>query len=144
MAKFTISPNMELYEKRLAKCGAAVLGICKFASYDAADMVIREIKRNCPVAKDDKRNNAHLRDAFKLSKYKNVNGFIRTKVVCEGYDDKGVPQALKARSLESGVSGRIDSKYAFIRKSVEAVQGRAIQSMEKNLNKKIDEIVNGG
>ena len=139
MAKFTINPNMELYEKRLAKCGAAILGICKYASYDAADMVIREIKANCPVG-DDKRNAYHLRDSFKLSKYKNVNGFIRTKVVCEGYDDKGSPQALKARALESGSTG--GGKYAFIRKSVEAVQSRAVDSMEKNLNKKIDEIVN--
>lgn len=142
MAKFTISPNMELYEKRLAKCGAAILGICKYSSYDAADMVINEIKKNCPVGDDTKRNNAHLRDSFKLSKFKSVNGFVRTKVVCEGYDDKGVPQALKARALESGATAH--GKYAFIRKSVEAVQGRAIQSMEKNLNKKIDEIVNGG
>lgn len=141
MAKFTINPNMEQYEKRLAKCGAAILGICKFASYDAANMVISEIKRNCPVG-TDKRNGTHLRDSFILSKYKNVNGFVRTKVVCEGYDEKGVPQALKARALESGASGRLDSKYAFIRKSVEAVQSRAIDSMEKNLNKKIDEIVN--
>ena len=143
MATFRISPNMEQYQKRLARCGQAVLGICKFASYDSAGMVISEIKKNCPVG-DDKRNSTHLRDAFILSDYKNVNGFIRTKVVCEGYDDKGSPQALKARSLESGTSAPngLTNKYAFIRRSVEAVEGKAIQSMEKNLNTILDRMVN--
>ena len=141
MATFRISPNLDNYRRSIGQLGAAVLGICKYASYDAADMVITEIKKNCPVGEDD-RNNAHLRDAFKLSKYQNKDGFIYTKVCCVGYDDKGSPQALKARSLESCVSGRIDSKYAFIRKSVEAVRNQAIASMEKNLNEKINEIVN--
>lgn len=133
MAKIEFG-GIEEYEKKLAALGAAAEGVCKYAVYDAAGMVVEAIKDNTPVDTGD------LRDSAALTHFANDNGFVYTKVVFDGYDSKGVPNQIKARVLESGSSTR--TKRPFIRPAINRVKRAAELSIETALNKKIDEIMN--
>lgn len=126
--------GMADYEKRLAALGPAAEGICKYAIYDAAGMVVEAIKQNTPVDTGD------LKDSVGLSAMQNKDGYIYTKVTFNGYDRKGTPNAIKARVLESGSSTR--QKHPFVRQAVNRVKAQAVESIAKNLNFKIEEIMN--
>lgn len=136
MAKITI-PNLAEYEKKIAKLGAAAEGVCKYAVYEAAGMVVEAIKQNTPVDSGD------LRDSCGLTDFKNDKGYIYTQVVFPGYDSKGVPNPVKARVLESGRSSSkgVVGKHPFIRKAVDSVKKAAQFSIETNLNKKLEELM---
>ena len=138
MARITV-PNLDAYEAQMKALGMLTEKMCKYASYDAAAMVIKEIKKNCPVSDKDSGNDLHLVDSFILTPFENNNGFISTKVTVVGYDDRGVPQMLKARAIESGTSK--SGKNGFIRHSVNAVKSRAQNSMKTNIDKYISKIV---
>lgn len=133
MAKIEFQ-GFEEYRARLFDLGANIEGICKYASYDAADIVINAIKENTPVDTGD------LRDSAKLYNFKNDNGYVHTGVYFDGYDRKGVPNPIKARVLESGSSTR--PKHPFIRPAVNRVKKAAEFSIEAALNRKLDEIMN--
>lgn len=133
MAKITI-PNLAEYEKKIAKLGAAAEGVCKYAVYEAAGMVVEAIKQNTPVDSGD------LRDSCGLTDFKNDKGYIYTQVVFPGYDSKGVPNPVKARVLESGrssPSGGKTQKHPFVRPAVNRVKKAAEFSIEANLDKQL-------
>jgi len=134
MAKIEF-PDFDVYVKQLKQLGADIDGVIKYASYDAAGMVADAIKANTPVDSGD------LRESLVLTTYKNENGFIHTKVMFDGYDSRGVPNAIKARVLESGNSTH--RKHPFIRPAVNRVRSSAIKSMENQLDKKINELMKG-
>lgn len=133
MAKIEFE-GFEDYRARIVDLGASIEGVCKYAVYDAAGIVIEAIKENCPVDSGD------LRDSASLVNFKNDNGYIHTAVAFPGYDRDGVPNPLKARVLESGSSTR--PKHPFIRPAVNRVKKAAEFSIEAALNKKLDEIMN--
>lgn len=133
MAKIEF-PGIGEYQKLLAGLGASAEGVCKYAVYDAAGVVIDEIKARTPVDSGD------LRDSTALTRFENKDGFIYTKIDWPGYDSKGTPNRIKARVLESGSSTR--QKHPFIRRAVNAVRTRALSLIEFNLDKKINEIMN--
>lgn len=114
------------YMAKLAEIGANIEGTIKQAVYPAAGMVIEEIKRSCPVDSGD------LRDSMALVRFENENGYVYTKVVFDGYDSKGVPNALKANVLESGSSTR--RKHPFIRPAVNRIKAAATAEIERQLN----------
>ena len=126
--------GIEEYARQLSDLGAAAEGICKYAIYDAAGMVADAIKANTPEDTGDLKNSLVLRPM------QNRDGFIFTKVVFDGYDSKGVPNAVKANVLESGSSTR--QKHPFIRPAVNRVKQAAQFSIETALNKKIEEHMN--
>lgn len=129
-----VFPGFDKYEKMLAGLGPAAEGIIKYAVYDAAGVVIDEVKAQTPVDSGD------LRDATSLTSFENKDGFVYTKIDWPGYDSKGTPNRIKARVLESGSSTR--QKHPFIRRAVNAVRTRALSLIEFNLDKKINEIMN--
>ena len=132
MAKIT-TPNIEKYEKQLAELGMHTEGLCKAACYEAAGIVADAIKAACPVDSGD------LRDSIALIPYQNENGFIYTKVDFPGYDSRGVPNRVKARSLESGRSSSqgVTGKHPFVRQAVNSVKSAAIFSIEKGLDQQL-------
>ena len=125
--------GLEEYRSQLVKLGADVEGICKYATYDAAALVIDAIKANTPEDSGD------LKKCISLSPFRNEDGYIYTKVGFPGYDSKGAPNAIKAAVLEHGSSTR--KKHPFIRQALNRVQGKAEALIEENLNKKIEEIM---
>lgn len=135
MAKIEFKGTDE-YIKKLTELGAHIQGIIKYASYDAAGIVADAIKENTPVGEKD---GGDLRDSIALTKYRTENGFTYTKVVFDGYDRKGVPNALKANALESGTSRM--PKRQFIRPAVNSVKRAAEFSIETALNKRLEELM---
>lgn len=131
------------YIKKLTEMGARIQGTIKYASYEAAGIVADAIKAAVPQPPKDG-TTGDLRDSIALTKYRTENGFTYTKVVFDGYDRKGVPNALKANALESGRSdgnGNTVGKHAFIRKAVKSVEKAAEFSIETALNKRLEELM---
>ena len=122
------------YAKELAELGADAEGICKYAIYDAAGLVLDAIYDNTPVDTGD------LRESIELCPMTNKDGFIYTQVEFVMYDSKGTPNSLKARAIESGTSRM--QKRPFIRPAVNRVKKQAEQLIAENLDKKLNEIMN--
>ena len=125
--------GLEEYRARLLDLGADIEGICKYAVYDAAAMVVEAIKANTPVDSGD------LKQGASLAKFKNEDGYVYTGVYFPGIDhDYGI-NAIKARVLESGSSTR--RKHPFIRPAVNRVKAAAERSIEERLDQKIEQIM---
>jgi len=60
------------------------------------------------------------------------NGVVNCKIGFEGYDRKGVPNALKARAMESGTS--FLKKRPFVRPAVNRAKRRALEEMGKSID----------
>ena len=136
MAKIEFE-GIDEYAKQLDALGAAAEKACKYAAYNAAGMVIDAIKSNCPADTGD------LRESMILTEFRNDDGFVYTKVDFAGYDEKGVPNRLKARVLESGRSDRPGYKHPFIRPAVNRVKGAAQIEIERSLDYFIKNIMKG-
>lgn len=132
MAKIEFD-GIEEYAKQLQALGANIEGAIKYAVYDAAGLVIDAIKANTPVDSGD------LRESASLTAFENEDGFVYTKVTFPGYDERGMPNPVKARVLESGSSTR--KKRPFIRPAVNKTKAAAERIIEQNLDKKIKEIM---
>ena len=133
MAKIQME-GLDDYMKRLKDLGASVEGSIKRAVYPAAGMVIEAIKANTPVDTGGLRNSAALRT------FQNENGFVYTEVTFEGYDERGHPNPVKARVLESGSSTR--QKHPFIRPAVNRVKLAAEFMIEQEFVKICEEKMN--
>lgn len=66
------------------------------------------------------------------------HGNTNTKIGFSGYNRKGVPNALKARVMESGTSRH--RKRPFIRPAVNRSREKAIQAMQNMLNRKVNAV----
>lgn len=60
------------------------------------------------------------------------NGVYNCKIGFSGYDRKGVPNALKARAMESGTSWL--RKRPFIRPAVKKAKNKALEEMGKSID----------
>ncbi|WP_242966516.1 HK97-gp10 family putative phage morphogenesis protein [Clostridium sp. BSD9I1] len=63
------------------------------------------------------------------------HGNTNTKIGFEGYDSKGVPNALKARAMESGTSTL--RKRPFVRPAVNSTKAKAIKEMGRKLDEEM-------
>lgn len=151
MAKFTVNAGNE-YSLRLAKFGANTVEIAKkvvmAGAYPIADEVrkglIENINDPAYVGKGDgglfgMKNNestGDLLESFGIAPPGiDKNGNTNTKIGFDGYDRHGVPNALKARAMESGTS--ILKKRPFVRPAVSRMKGKAIAEMGKKLDYEI-------
>lgn len=125
--------GIDKYSQALAELGKAAEGIIKASVYEGAAVVIEAVKAARPVDTGD------LRDSIGLSAMQNKNGYIHTKLGFSGLDRKGVPNALKARVIESGRSDINFPKRPFVRPAVKAVKTRAEGVMETELDKRIND-----
>lgn len=123
--------GLDEYIKKLNDLGASVEGSIKRAVYPAAGMVIEAIKANTPV------DTGGLRDSAALRTFKNDNGYVYTQVTFDGYDERGHPNPVKARVIESGSSTR--QKHPFIRPAVNRVKLAAEFMIEQEFVKICEE-----
>ena len=118
------------YAAKMAKLAdpAITEKCCKYSIYDAAGMVLEELKKAAPV------DTGELRASIITTPMENKDGFIYEKLDFVGYDEKGVPNMLKARAIESGTSdGRI-KKRPFVRPTIRRVAKLAEFMMDKAVN----------
>lgn len=132
MAKIKME-GLDEYRDKINQLGLRAEGVCKYAVYPGAAIVIEAVKANTPVDTGDLRNSTFLKV------FKNKNGYIYTQIGWDGYDRNGTPNALKANVLESGTSKR--QKHPFIRQAVNRVKKAAEFAIATALDEKINEIM---
>ena len=129
--------GIKQYEATLRALGnyKTVVKMCKYTLYDASGMVLEELKKATPVG-DDPRTAGDLRDSIISTPMKDDNGFISERLTFVGYDRKGAPNIVVARTLESGRHGPrgIEGKHPFVRPTVRRVSKLAEFMMDKAAN----------
>lgn len=115
--------NCETILKKAVKAGGAV----------AADAV-----RESLVATGSKDTGALLDSLGMTDVDRDSNGTLNVKIGFDGYDEKGEPNQVKARVLESGRSGQPGrNKTGFMKKAVNRCKGPVVDKMEKVLDEEI-------
>lgn len=166
MAKITFQEQSNFYEKlqQLEAVFAKDTAI-ESAVYSGAKIVADKIRDNLEGIPEDnfKRlkpgevftglSNAEKRDlenSFGLTPIsRDKNFFVYTKAGFDGYGSfptpsypQGVPNALLARTAESGSSVR--RKTPFVRTAVKSTREEAVDAMGESIDKTIKEIFEGG
>ena len=162
MATFK-APGLDKYVRQLERLGKNSDAIIGEAVYDMAKIVADEVRQRLetmPSVPDDNGLAAYraktkipitkaqkwgLVKSFGIASLKNDNGYLNVKLGFDGYNEvktrkypNGQPNALIARSIESGSSAR--DKYPFIRPAVQATRKQAIAAAEVKLDEKIHSI----
>lgn len=151
MAKMTIKGTDE-YALKLSRLGKDSVEIAKKVVMAGANPIADEIRKNleanirdpAPAGKGSNRivkgnygkSTGDLLGALGVAPPAvDRRGNTNTKVGFEGYDRKGVPNALKARAMESGTSKL--KKRPFVRPAVNKAKKKAIEEMGKRLEEEI-------
>lgn len=134
MAKMTFD-GLYQYEKLLAELGQDVDKMARYAIYPAAGEVLQALKAATPTDTGD------LRNSEILTKFVTEEGYVYTTVVFDGYDQKGTPNSLKARAIESGTSRM--RKKPFIRPTVNRMRQRAVETMAAGVDEYINNLMGG-
>lgn len=138
MAKISF-PGFESYEKALRELGADAEKICKAAVYDGAAIVADAIRAS--YYSQPHPYSEHGNEVIKsmtLSKIRNDDGYVNTKVGFVGYDSEGTATAIIARTLESGNSHQ--KKKPFIRPAVNRSKEAAIRAMGDKIDQMTKQI----
>ena len=124
MAKITY-PGLDQYQALLADMVKDINKMCHYAIYPAAGLMLDTLKANTPVDTGD------LRDSEVLTRFMDETDETYTSVVFDGYDRDGVPNSLKARTLESGRSNA--KKHPFIRPTLRQVNQKCIELIDQRI-----------
>jgi len=133
MARMTIK-GLDEYALKLSKFGKDAPEIAKkvvmAGANPIADEIRKELEKNLAGSKY---STGDLLDSFGIAPPDiDSMGNTNTKIGFDGYDRKGVPNALKARAMESGTSTQ--PKRPFVRPAVNRVKKKAIEEMGKTLD----------
>ena len=157
--------GIDEYAKLLSKLGQGSKGIIKAAVWEGADEVadamrravdalptigekeaIINWRRDVPNEGITDKQKQGLAAGLGLSPMKDEGGYIYTKAGFAGYNGvhthaypNGQPNALIARSLESGSSAR--KKHPFVRPAVNSSKGTAVQRMGAKLDEMLSKIM---
>lgn len=150
VAKMTIK-GIDEYALKLSKFGKDAPKIAKKVVIAGANPVADAIKQNLianirdpayagkgkgTIKRNYGKSTGELVNSFGIAPPGvDQHGNTNTKIGFEGYDSKGVPNALKARAMESGTS-RL-KKRPFVRPAVNKTRKKAIEEMGKKLNEQI-------
>lgn len=151
VAKMTIK-GLDEYSSKISKLGKDAPEIAKKVVMAGANPVADEIRENLIsnirdpayvgkgqgglVKRNYGKSTGDLLSAFGIAPPGvDSNGNTNTKIGFEGYDSKGVPNALKARAMESGTSTL--RKRPFVRPAVNSTKKRAIKEMGKKLDEEM-------
>lgn len=140
MAKMVMT-GVDEYIKKLQRIGRTeyVVSTIKYAVYPGAGIVADAIRTEIEA---NHRESGDLADSMVIVPMRNDNGYINTKVNFDGYDQKGVPNAVKVAALESGNS-RGQKATHFLSKTVRRVRAAAEKAMADALDEKINQIMEG-
>ena len=144
--------GLDEYSEKLSKLGKDANKIAKKVVMAGAAPVADEIRKNLvanirdpsPAGKNENgiikqnygKSTGDLLDSLGIAPAKvDREGNTNTHVGFSGYDRKGVPNALKARAMESGTS--FLRKRPFVRPAVNKTKGKAIEEMGKALDEEI-------
>jgi HK97 gp10 family phage protein len=108
--------------------------VVKAGAQPVADEIRKGLQKNLQGSKYSK---GDLLDSLGIAPPDiDKDGNTNTKVGFGGYDSKGVANAVKARAMESGTSKQ--QKKPFVRPAVNRSQEKAIEAMQEQFNKEIE------
>jgi len=133
MAKMSVS-GLDEYIDKLSKLGSKMPEVAKRAVQAGvnplADEVRKQLEKNL---QGSKYSTGDLLDSLGVTPVGvDKNGVYNAKVGFSGYDRKGVPNALKARAMESGTSRQ--PKKPFMRPAVNRAKKRVLEEMGKSID----------
>jgi len=133
MAKMQIK-GMDEYAMKLSRLGTRGPEIAKRAVLAGASPVADEIRRGLEKNLSGSiYSKGDLLDSMGIAPPAvDRGGNTNTKVGFSGYDRNGVPNALKARAMESGTSTQ--PKKPFIRPAVNRAKKKALEEMGKSID----------
>lgn len=142
MARMTFNAGDE-YMLKLSQLAAGSEEIAKKAVYAAADIVTDKIRENLTAnLAGSEQSTGALEASLGITPIQvDRDGFINAKVGFDGYDEKGVPNQLKARVMESG-SSKVQ-KRPFVRPAVNATKKAAQDEMQRVVNEELEKIMKG-
>lgn len=132
MARMVIK-GLDEYALKLSKLGKNAPEIAKRAVRAGASPVADEIRNELQkVLAGSQYSKGNLINSMGIAPPDvDRNGNTNTKIGFAGYDSKGVPNALKARAMESGTSTQ--PKKPFIRPAVNRAKKKAIEAMGESI-----------
>lgn len=136
MARITFNAGDD-FMLRLQQTGDRSESMIKKAIHEGARILTNEIrvnlKKNLAGSKD---STGALAESLGITKIKqDKDGFWNAKIGFDGYDEKGVPNQLKARVMESGSS--TIRKRPFVRPAVTKKRKEAEAAMERVIMEEI-------
>lgn len=142
MARITFNAGEE-YALKLSQLASGSEEIAKKAVYEAADIVADKIRENLAAnLAGSKQSTGALAASLGITPIQvDKDGYINAKIGFDGYDEKGVPNQLKARVMESG-SSKVQ-KRPFVRPAVNATKEAAQGAMQKVIDEETEKIMKG-
>lgn len=116
---------------------SSVYGIASAALYEGAGVVADAIRNATPQDSGD------LADSIGIAEFDKDGDKVSTAIGFSGYDEKGVPNIVKARVLEHGrvdSSGRTVAKHPFIKNAVRKAKQKALNAMQKRFEQGVNDI----
>lgn len=137
MAKITF--KIGDYASKLVKLGSEYEDVAVKAVYKGAGIVADEIRKNLEEVISDEAT-GELEASLGITPIDmDKRGNFNAKVGFHGYDSKGVPNQLKARTLESGSSKQ--PKRPFVRPAVNATRTKVNRAMADVVDEAIKKIM---
>ena len=145
MAKFKFE-GIDDYITTLGRLGAKQSeNVIKYAVYPGAGLAADAIRAALDPEHSD---SGELAKSLTLVRIRNDKGYVNTKIMFEGYDEKkkskqfpkGVPNAVKAASLESGNS-RGQNGTHFISNTIRRIKPAVEKAMADALDEKLKQIM---
>ena len=131
--------GIDEYLKQLDKLGRDLEKVCKAAVFDGAAVVADAVRdsyyRNEHPFSE---NGNEVIQSLGLSKMRNDGGFISTKLGFSGYNSDGRPNAVIARTMESGNSHQ--AAKPFVRPALKHCSEMAKAAMKNKVETMIKEI----
>ena len=142
MAKITFNLG-EDYMLRLEKLADRSEETIKMAIYEGAGTLTDQIRENLEAnLSGSEQSTGALEAALGISPViQDRDGVWNAKIGFDGYDEKGVPNQLKARVMESG-SSKIQ-KRPFVRPAVDASKKAVEAAMQQVIDEETEKIIKG-
>lgn len=142
MAKMTVNLGEE-YLLRLSALADRSEETAKRALHAGAGIMADKIRENLKAnLTGSKQSTGALEGSLGISPVTmDRDGVWNTKIGFDGYDEKGVPNQLKARVMESG-SSKVQ-KRPFVRPAVNATREAVVEAMQKVIDEDVEKIMKG-
>lgn len=128
-------------EAKLSRLSNVSVDICKKAVETGAGILADQVRKN--LEKNLERSEyseGDLLNSFGITPVDiDEKGIINAKVGFDGYDRNGVPNALKARAMESGTSKQ--QKRPFMRPAVKATKDKVEKAMQDVIDREIQKVM---
>lgn len=142
MATITFKTGDE-YALKLSALAAGSAETAKRAIYEGAGIVADKIRANLSAnLAGSSQSTGTLEASLGITPVTmDQHGVWNAKIGFDGYDEKGVPNQLKARVMESG-SSKV-GKRPFVRPAVNATKNAVQNAMKKVIDEEIEKIMKG-